>query len=203
VRASCLGLASCHVCSLLLRLPGRGGGRCPRCGSRVHFRKPGSLSTCWALLLASIIMYFPANLLPIMTVVYFGSGQPDTIMSGVVRLMMHGDWPIALVVFVASILVPLLKMIVLVYLLLSVHRKSGWRRRERTRLYRLTELVGRWSMVDVFVVALLAALVHIGVLADIAPGPGARAFAAVVILTMLAAMSFDPRLIWDHEEDCR
>ncbi len=146
-------------------------------------------------------MYFPANLLPIMTVVYLGSGQPDTIMSGVIRLMRHGDWSIALVVFVASILVPLLKMIVLVYLLLSVHRKSQLRRRERTRLYRVTELVGRWSMLDVFVVALLAALVHLGVLADITPGPAARAFAAVVILTMLSAMSFDPRLIWDHESD--
>lgn len=203
MRANRLGLASCDVCSLLLRLPAGRAGRCPRCGSRVHSRKPASLSTCWALLLAAIVMYFPANLLPIMTVVYLGSGQPDTIMSGVIRLLTHGDWPIALVIFIASVMVPLIKMIVLVYLLLSVHRKSHLRRRERTRLYRVTELVGRWSMVDVFVVALLAALVHLGVLADITPGPGARAFAVVVVLTMLAAMSFDPRLIWDHEEGRR
>lgn len=203
MRASCLGLASCAVCNQLMRLPARRRGLCPRCGSHVHMRKPASLSNSWALLVAAMIMYFPANLLPIMTVVYLGSGQPDTIISGVIRLMMHGDWPIALVVFVASVLVPLLKMIVLLYLLLSVRRKSTFRRRERTRLYRMTELVGRWSMVDVFVVALLAALVHLGVLADITPGPGARAFAAVVILTMLSAMSFDPRLIWDREEDCQ
>lgn len=203
MRASCLGLASCAVCNQLMRLPARRRGLCPRCGSHVHMRKPASLSNSWALLVAAMIMYFPANLLPVMTVVYLGSGQPDTIISGVIRLMMHGDWPIALVVFVASVLVPLLKMIVLLYLLLSVHRKSTFRRRERTRLYRMTELVGRWSMVDVFVVALLAALVHLGVLADITPGPGARAFAAVVILTMLSAMSFDPRLIWDREEDCQ
>ncbi|VAW74648.1 Paraquat-inducible protein A [hydrothermal vent metagenome] len=203
MRANQLGLASCHVCNLLQRLPANQMGRCPRCSSRVHLRKPASLSTCWALLLAAIVMYFPANLLPIMTVVYLGSGQPDTIMSGVIRLLMHGDWLIALVIFVASVLVPLLKMIVLIYLLTSVHRKSRLRRRERTRLYRITELVGRWSMVDVFVVALLAALVHLGVLADITPGPGARAFAVVVILTMLSAMSFDPRLIWDHEEKCQ
>jgi paraquat-inducible protein A len=135
-----------------------------------------------------------------MTVVSLGHGQSDTILSGVIYLLLNGDWPLALIVFVASVLVPLLKIVVLIYLLLSVQRKSRLRTAQRTRLYRLVELVGRWSMVDIFVVALLAALVQAGALATIEPGIGALAFTAVVILSMFAAMSFDPRLIWDNEE---
>jgi len=199
-RARDLGLATCHTCSLLVRLPPHGHSHCPRCASPVHLRTPKSLTTTWAFLIAAVIMYFPANLLPVMTVIYLGTGQPDTIMSGVIYLLVHGDWPLALIVFVASVLVPLLKMLALAYLLISVQRRSPFRKQQRTRLYRITELVGRWSMVDVFVVALLAALVQVGALATIEPGAGARAFASVVILTMFAAMSFDPRLIWDHEE---
>ena len=200
MRARDLHLATCHTCGLLQRLPASvHAGVCPRCGSHVHIRKTHSVATSWALLLAAIIMYFPANLLPIMVVSSFGAGQSDTIMSGVIYLLTHGSWPLALVVFVASVLVPLLKMITLLYLIISVHRKSRMRKQQRTRLYRLTELVGRWSMVDIFVVALLAALVQLGELATIMPGIGASAFAAVVILTMFAAMSFDPRLIWDYQ----
>ncbi len=193
-----LGLASCHTCDLLVKLPAGGAAHCPRCGTRVHLRRPHSISITWALLITAMLLYVPANLLPVMTVIYFGQGQPDTIISGAVRLLQHGNWPLALIIFVASILIPLLKMIVLVYLLLSVQFRSHYRHRQRTRLYRVTELVGRWSMVDVFVVALLAALVQLGTIANIEPGMGASAFAAVVILTMFAAMSFDPRLIWDH-----
>jgi len=197
MRARDLGLASCHTCGLLLRLPARGHVHCPRCGSPVHLRKPNSIGTSWALLIAAMIMYLPANLLPVMATTYVGSTQADTIMSGVIYLL-HHDWPLALIVFVASVLVPLLKMLALLYLLISVQRKSPLRKVQRTRLYRLTELVGRWSMVDVFVVSLMAALVQVGALATIEPGGGALAFASVVILTMLAAMSFDARLIWDQ-----
>lgn len=200
MRAIDAGLASCHTCGLLQKTPPGGHVHCPRCGSAVHLRKSNSLQLTWALLLTAIFAYLPANLYPVMTVVSLGRSQSDTIMSGVIYLLLHGDWPLALIVFVASVLVPLLKIVVLIYLLLSVQRKSHFRKAERTRLYRVVELVGRWSMVDVFVVALLAALVQVGALATIEPGVGAIAFTSVVILTMLAAMSFDPRLIWDHEE---
>jgi len=193
------GLTGCHICGLLVKLPSDSQGTCPRCHSKVHPRKANSISGTWALLLAAVFLYIPANLLPIMTVTYFGSGSPDTIISGVIHLLASGMWPLALIVFVASILVPLMKLFVLVYLLISVQRASKTRKRERTRLFRLTELVGRWSMVDVFVIALLTALVHLGAIATVEPGLGASAFAAVVILTMLAAMRFDPRLIWDSE----
>jgi paraquat-inducible protein A len=162
-------------------------------------RKPNSLNKTWALLIAAMAMYLPANLFPVMTVTSLGSSQSDTIMSGVIYLLLHGDWPLALIVFVASVLVPLLKMIALVYLLLSVQRRSPLRKQQRIRLYRLVELVGRWSMVDIFVVALLAALVNVGALATIEPGTGAIAFTAVVILTIFSAMSFDSRLIWDNQ----
>ncbi len=194
-----LGLGNCHTCGLLVKLPTRGHVHCPRCGSAVHLRKPNSLQLTWALLITAIIAYIPANLYPVMTVVSLGASQSDTIMSGVIYLLLHGDWPLALIVFVASVLVPLLKIVVLVYLLLSVGRDSRLRQAQRTRLYRLVELVGRWSMVDIFVVSLLAALVQVGALATIEPGVGAIAFTFVVILTMFAAMTFDPRLIWDHQ----
>ena len=198
MRAIDHSLASCHTCGLLLKLSGHDHSHCPRCGTVMHMRKVNSISTTWAFLLAAMIAYLPANLYPVMTVVSFGKGQSDTIMSGVIYLFVHGDWPLALIVFVASVLVPLLKMLALVYLLVTVQRRSQLRRNQRTRLYRIVELVGRWSMVDIFVVALLAALVNVGAIATIEPGVGAIAFTAVVILTMFAATSFDPRLIWDH-----
>lgn len=166
----------------------------------LHARLPGSLSKTWALLIAAMILYAPANLLPVMSTRYLGRSEDSTIMSGVVYFLQHGDWPLALVIFAASVLVPLLKMLALLYLLISVQRHSAIRMRERALLYRITEFIGRWSMVDVFVVGLLAALVQAGNLASIYPGAGATAFATVVILTMLAARAFDPRLIWDHQE---
>ena len=199
MRARDAGLASCHTCGLLLHLPASGHTHCPRCKTPMHLRKPDSLSTTWALLIAAMVAYLPANLYPVMTVVSLGKAQSDTILSGVIYLFVHGDWPLALIVFVASVLVPLLKMAALLYLLITTQRKSHLRNQQRTRLYRVVELVGRWSMVDIFVVALLAALVNVGALATIEPGAGAIAFSAVVILTMFAAMNFDPRLIWDYE----
>ncbi len=199
-RAAARGLAACHVCENVVRLVGHRHGYCPRCGSAIHFRKPHSLSRCWAFLIAAIVMYIPANTLAIMQTSYFGNSTADTILSGVAYFVLHGDWPLAIVIFTASILVPISKMLALIYLLVSVHRQSPKRAHEKALLYKITEFVGRWSMVDVFVVALLAALVQMGAIVTIKPDWGALAFAAVVILTMSAALAFDPRLIWDISE---
>ena len=198
ITATSRGLFSCHVCGLVSKAPQAGGAaHCPRCSAKLHFRKPNSVARSWALLIAAGIMYLPANLLPMMqTSSLFGS-QDDTIMSGVIYLWHSGSWDLALVVFIASVMVPLLKLIALTLLLVSVQRRSVWQPVQRTRLYRLVEFVGRWSMLDIYVVTILAALVQIGSLATIKAGPAAMAFGAVVVLTMFAAMQFDPRLIWD------
>ena len=171
---------------------------CPRCGAALHERKPRSLERTWAWWIAAALCYVPANVLPIMKVTSLGRAQADTIMSGVVYLLVHGMWPLAVVVFTASVFVPLLKLLILLGLLISVHRDSSWRPVERTRLYRVTEAIGRWSMVDIFVVTILVALVRLGNLATVEAQAGAVFFGAVVVLTMLAAESFDPRLIWDR-----
>ena len=195
------GLIACHSCHFLCAQGNRSADRiCPRCGAELHDRKPNSIARTWALLLAAIIFYIPANLLPITVVISLGKAQSDTIMSGVIYFVHSGMWPIALVIFVASVFVPLLKLLILIYLLISVQRKSTWRQKDRTKLYRITEIIGRWSMVDIFVVTILVALVHLGGLATIHAGPGAIFFGAVVVITIFAAMSFDPRLIWDIEE---
>jgi paraquat-inducible protein A len=195
---------SCDVCALVVRPDDalREGNhlRCPRCTDLLHRRKPMSLQRTWALLLAAIVFYVPANLLPIMTVTSLGRSQSDTIMSGVQFMLDHGMWPLAAVIFTASIFVPLLKLLILLFLLVSVQVRSQWRPRERTRLYRIVEAIGRWSMVDVYVVTILVALVRLGNLAMVQAELGAVFFCAVVVLTMLAAMSFDPRLIWDAAE---
>ena len=195
------GLIGCHSCHLLCRPAGSTAVMtCPRCSARLHLRKPNSIHRTWALVLAAFVFYIPANVLPITTVISFGRAQSDTIMSGVIYFIKTGMWPIALVIFVASVFVPLLKLTLLTFLLISVQRKSSWRRKDRTRMYRITEVVGRWSMVDIFVVTILVALVNLGALASIQARPGAVFFSAVVVITMFAAMSFDPRLIWDTEE---
>lgn len=197
--ASRAGLIACHICDALSRKPSGRLGRitCPRCGAAIHSRIPNSIARTWSLLIAAMILYIPANIYPIMSVVWLGQGEPSTIIEGVVQLIDEGMWPLAMIVFIASIFIPLLKMLVLALLLISVQKKSVWRMRDRTRLYRITEFVGRWSMVDVFVIGILAALVQFGSLATIQPGIGSLSFAAVVVLTMVAAHSFDPRLIWD------
>jgi paraquat-inducible protein A len=174
---------------------------CPRCGAALHVRKPDSIARTWAFLLAAIILYIPANLLPMTSVHTLFGDQEDTIMSGVVYLWTAGSWPLAVIVFVASIMVPMLKIMALVFLLVSVKMRSAWQPMQRTRLYRLIELVGRWSMLDIFVVAFLVALVQLRALATIKAGPAAACFGAVVVLTICATMSFDPRLIWDPLED--
>jgi len=201
--AASASLLSCHSCNLLSKMSGSHGhshALCPRCGAPLHQRKTNSLTRTWALVIAAFIFYIPANVLPITVVTSLGKTQADTIMSGVIYFMLTGMWPIALVIFVASVAVPLIKLFVLSYLLISVQRKSRWRPEDRTRLYRIAEAVGRWSMVDIFVVTILVALVKLGGLATIDAGPAASYFAAVVVTTIFAAMSFDPRLIWDVME---
>ncbi len=188
--------ARCAVCGLLAADDGA-AARCPRCRARLHRRKPDSLARCWALVLTAAILYVPANVYPIMTVISFGAGSPDTILSGVRHLIESGMWPLALLVFFASITVPVLKIVGLVLLLLTTQARSQRHLRDRTRLYRVIESVGRWSMIDIFMLSILVALVRLGALATVVPGVGAISFAAVVVTTMFAAMAFDPRLMWD------
>jgi len=195
-----LGLMACHRCHQLCRRAD-GPAICPRCGAALHSRKPNSIARCWALVIAATVFYIPANVLPITHTTSLGAVQSDTIMSGVIYFIHSGSWPIALVIFIASVFVPILKILILIGLLISVQRRWQWRPVDRTRLYRITEAVGRWSMLDIFVVTILVALVHLGALANIAAGPGALFFAAVVVVTMFAAEAFDPRLIWDGMEE--
>jgi paraquat-inducible protein A len=193
----------CHVCHLDVPVADkpRKKLKCPRCLTSLHYRKPDSLQRTWALVLAALVCYVPANVLPIMKTTSVGTVQFDTIMSGIIYLINHDSWPLALIVFLASVMVPLLKIGTLIYLLVSVQMHSQLRPKERTQFYRWAELVGKWSMVDIFVVTTLVALVQMGNLANISAGPGALFFCAVVILTMFAAMAFDPRLIWDRLEN--
>ena len=197
------GLALCHDCGMLARAPAHAHAHefpCPRCGAAMHLRKPASLSRTWAFLIAAIVMYIPANVLPVMyTNSLFGT-ENDTILSGVVYLWTSGSWPLAVVVFVASIAVPMLKILALVYLTLSTQMHSPWYAVERTKIYRIVEFVGRWSMLDIYVITMLVALVQFQALATIQAGNAAIAFGAVVVLTMFAAMAFDPRLMWDEVE---
>ncbi len=197
MNASGQGLCSCHVCNLVSRRGHVAPAHCPRCGASLHFRKPGSVARCWALLIAAYILYIPANLLTMMETGSLFNYRKDTIVSGVIELWRTGSWVIAIIVFIASVTIPLLKLISLTLLLVSVQRRSKWHPRQRTRLYRLVEFVGRWSMLDIYVVTLLAAVVQLGNMAIVKAGPAALAFGAVVVLTMFASMQFDPRLIWD------
>jgi paraquat-inducible protein A len=201
VSAAQLALSTCHDCHLVVRAPlDHARVHCPRCGAKVHERKTNSVARTWALLLTATILYVPANVFPVMTVTSLGRAQSDTILSGVIHLLHSGMWPLALLVFFASVVVPALKLAALSFLLVSVQRRSDWKPVRRTQLYRITEAVGRWSMVDIFVVTILVALVKLGAVASIEPGPGAVFFGAVVVTTIVAAESFDPRLIWDNLE---
>lgn len=200
--------AQCPVCRLVMKAPAEAPDAtlgCPRCGATVHRRKPESLTRTTAYLIAAVICYFPANLYPIMRSTSLGRAQEDTIVTGVLYLYQNGMWPLGTIVLIASVVVPVAKIVSLGGLVVSVRRRSRWRPRDRTATYRIIELVGRWSMVDVYVVTILVALVHLGTLANVEVRFGAIFFAAVVVLTILAAESFDPRLIWDafEEEDGR
>ena len=197
--AAAAGLRSCHACGDLS--PVGGDHHCARCGAAVHLRKPDSLSRTMALTLTAAVLYIPANVFPMMTVKNFGRGDPHTILGGVQELVHSGMWSLAILVFFASVLVPMMKLVIITYLVWTVKRRSRWRPRDRTLLYRVTESVGRWSMIDMFMTSILVALVKLGVVATIEAGPGATFFAAVVVVTMIAAASFDPRLIWDATEE--
>jgi paraquat-inducible protein A len=194
------GLVSCEVCHLLSRPVSETAlGYCPRCGAELAWRHHHSIQYTWALVVAAAICYIPANVLPIFITNALGHSEPDTILSGVMLLYTTGSWDLALIVLVASVMVPLGKLIALAYLLITVQRGSLGGTRDRTRLYRLVELIGRWSMLDVFVATFTVALVQLQPLMSVTPAPGVLFFAAVVVLTMVAAESFDPRLIWDPE----
>lgn len=204
--ASAAAMVSCHSCRLLC--PDTTGNDttlalCPRCGAALHIRKPASVARTWALVIAALILYLPANLFPVMVTASMGEARPDTIISGVIYFITTGNWHLALIILVASIMVPLVKILILIYLLLSV--QFVWLRRpvDRTRLYRLIEAIGRWSMVDIFAVTTMVALVKMEVMGNVDAGPAAPFFAAVVVITMLATICFDPRLIWDAVEDAR
>ncbi|WP_454255376.1 paraquat-inducible protein A [Pseudomonas sp. Marseille-Q8238] len=197
MRALDAGILLCIECHQLEYLHEGEVQHCARCGARLHKRRPNSIIRTWALLITAAILYVPANLLPIMTVNFLGSGSPSTIMGGVLELIHAGMLPIALVVFVASILVPTFKLVGIATLLYSVQRHQPMSARQRILMYRFIEWIGRWSMLDIFVIAILVALVNFGNLASIQANLGAAAFSSVVILTMLAAVTFDPRLIWD------
>jgi len=195
--AASQGLVACTHCTQLNRVDEDGIVACGRCGSAIARRGSPNLAQVWALLLSAIVLYIPANLLPVMTVVSLGKDTSNTLMGGVIHFVQAGSWFLALVVFVASILVPLLKMFVLLVLLLSVQFRWCSRLRDKTRLYRVVEFVGKWSMVDIFVIALLVALVQFGALASIQTGAGSLSFAAVVLLTLWATARFDTRWLWD------
>lgn len=190
-----LNISNCHVCGLLAHVHEQ---QCERCHCALHLRKRDSIQRTWALLVASTLFYIPAMLYPVSTIYVLGSVQQSTLMGSVIHFLQGKSWPIGIIIFVASVAVPLFKIIGLGYLLVTVQSKSGANRLQRTQLYRAIELVGRWSMIDVFVIAILVALVQVGIFINIIPGLGIMAFTGVVILTMFAAMSFDPRLIWDH-----
>lgn len=194
------GLAGCEVC---LTLSSEHAAHCSTCGARLHTRLPHSIQRCVALCATAVLLYVPANLLPIMSTDQLGRVTDRTILGGVIELIEYGSYPIAAIIFAASVLVPVGKLFALGWLCWSVRFRHLHSRAERTTLYRLTELVGKWSMTDVFVVAVLVALIHLGGVLNITPGPAALAFGAMVVTTMLAAESFDPRLIWDVQEPDR
>lgn len=196
-KALARGQSSCLCCHKLVSLPGGGPVRCPRCGARVHGRIDGSLMLTWALTITGALLLLPANILPVMTVVYLGSGEPSTIISGVMQLYNAGLWGIALIVFAASIAVPVMKLVGLALLLVQVQFRPPRFPLQAMKLYRVVSGIGRWSLLDLFMISILVALVDMGAIASVTAGPGSTAFATVVVVTMLAARSFDPRLIWD------
>ncbi|KCV29140.1 paraquat-inducible protein A [Bordetella bronchiseptica 00-P-2730] len=199
-------LTGCHVCGQVQALPAGHDDEalhhCRRCAAQLHLRKPDHLARTWALLLAAVVFYIPANILPVMSVSSVVGDSAHTILGGVVELWEMGSWDIALIVFVASIMVPLTKLLALSLLALTLQRGSTANLRQRTRLYQMVEFIGQWSMLDVFVVIVLAALANFQGLMEISAGSGAASFGMVVILTMMAAMSFDPRRSWDLESVC-
>lgn len=199
--AMSLGLALCRHCGLLSKLtPTNETGYCPRCGNRLSFRRPESIQRTWALIIAAAVCYIPANLFPVMTSITLVDTHEDTIIDGVVLLYSSGSWHLALIVLIASVMIPIVKLIALSYLLITVQHRSIKSNHARLQLYRLVEFIGRWSMLDVFVIAFVVALVQIKPIMAAQPRMGIIFFAAVVVLTIFAAKSFDARLIWDSTD---
>ncbi len=196
-RAASFRLAGCHICEKVSPVS---LGNCPRCGARLHLRKPDSIARTLALVVAAALMYIPANMLPIMSIRELGVLTESTIVQGLVQFWDAGSYPIAIVIFTASILIPLLKIFALLWLCAAAKGLVPHSSKILGKVYWVTELLGRWSMVDIFVVAILVTMVQLGNYMSVTPGPGALAFAVVVILTMFAAMSFDPKLLWDQLE---
>jgi paraquat-inducible protein A len=192
------GLQSCEVCALVSRpAPGTEEGLCPRCGEELAFRKKASFQRSWAFLIAAAVCYVPANVLPVLTTTTATGSDSDTILQGVVLLWSPTGWPLSLIVLFASIMIPSAKILALAYLLVTAQRGSIENNEQRIRMFRMVQFIGRWSMVDVFVDTFTAALIQLQPLMSVSPAPGLFFFAAVVVLTMLAVESFDPRLIWD------
>ena len=190
------GLVGCHTCGKVSKV---GTEKCPRCGSSLHLRKHNSVQKCLALVFTAITLYIPANALPIMSTTMVGNSDPSTILAGVVLLWHHGSTFIAAIIFIASVFVPLAKIFMLLYICWSLLRKKHTNKHERSKVFVITEIIGRWSMIDVFVVGVLSILIQFSGLMTIEPGPAVTAFAGVVVITMFAAMSLDPRLIWDQK----
>ena len=192
------GLVSCMDCRLLTT---KGDGalqmQCPRCGAMLHLRKTNGMTRTWALLITSLILLFPANFLPIMTVTYLGEKEPNTIIQGIEHFLQSGDYFIAIIIFFASILVPIFKIVGIMLIMISIQKKWHTWLKHRTLMFRAIKFIGRWSMLDIFVIAAMVALVNFGTLTSIKPAPAATYFAAVVISTMLASNTFDTRLIWE------
>lgn len=180
---------------------GRPGDDCPTCQSHLRVRKPEPVARTWALVASAAALYVPANMLPIMTIVRLHRDTTTTILGGVEELIVNKMWPLAVIVFVASVAVPVVKLFLLIYMLIATHRRSNIGLKRRAAMYRVVDAIGRWSMIDVFMIAILTALVRMGAVASVIPGTGAICFCGVVILTMLAAATFDPRLMWDVAEE--
>jgi paraquat-inducible protein A len=195
------GQVGCMTCGLVQKA--QDGGTCVRCHHGLRPRKTNSTARAWALTVAAALLYLPANVLPVIATERFGRGGPNTILGGIAELAANRLWPLAIIVFVASIVIPVLKIASLVAMLVMTHRRSGTLLLARTRLFRLLRFIGRWSMIDIFALTTLVSLVHAGFIATVLPGDGALVFCAVVFLTMLATELFDPRLMWDASAGSR
>ena len=200
------GLIPCEICHYLnVHPPARPATQwqCVRCGAVLALNKSLSrrIEITWALLIAAAVLFIPANVLPVMSLYILGKGSPSTIAEGALQLLQHGQWPIALIIFVASLVIPLVKIVAIGFLLISIHYRSRWRSKERMKLYKVVDYIGRWSMVDVFVVAILVGIVQFGNIAYVEANMGSLSFTAVVVLTLLAARTLDERQIWEFERD--
>jgi paraquat-inducible protein A len=198
VKAADRGLAGCHTCGKVSPVSLE---RCPRCGSKLHLRKPASIQGTVALMLAAGALYIPSHILPVLITEELGVVTHNTIIAGMISFWRSGAYPIALVIFAASILIPFLKIAALTWLCMAATGRVHPSPERLVRVYWITELLGRWSMIDIFVVGILVSMLQLGNYMSVLPGPGALAFAGVVVLTMLAAMRFEPRLLWDRLDE--